>query len=88
MEFRLGFARRPHLQGDAVDEHRFRAIATSISATPRPARRAAFDAAISNGGPFHLQTHHPHDLKARRRWMLEPPEQKQPMDCPPLMRRG
>ena len=24
MEFRLGFARRPVLQGDAVDEHRFR----------------------------------------------------------------
>jgi opacity protein-like surface antigen len=56
------------------------------SATTGPTR--AFDGTFSNGGPFTFNHITSHDLKLGVRWMLEAPEQKQPMMLPPLMRRG
>ena len=48
----------------------------------------AFDNSFTNGGPFTFKNITSHDLKLGVRWMLEAPEQKQPMMLPPLMRRG
>jgi opacity protein-like surface antigen len=48
----------------------------------------AFDGTFVNGGPFTFNHITSHDLKLGVRWMLEPPQQVQPVSLPPLMRRG
>ena len=78
MEFRLGAARRPHLQGDAVDEHRSR-LPLHRPRQRHDRRDAAFDGSFTNGGPFTFNHITSHDFKLGVRWMLEAPAQTQPM---------
>ena len=69
MEFRLGFARRPYLQGDGGDEHRSRLPLHRYGNGTTGATRA-FDASFVDGGPFAFRHITSHDLKLGVRWML------------------